>query len=169
MEITTFDKNKHDRKSFDCGNVELNNYLKCTSGQHEKKDISRTYVLFSEQNPSQIKGYYTIAVAQVSLSELPTEIAKKYPSEITCSLIGRLAVNHTCQRQGLGSVLLIDAIKRIIQASSAIPVPMIIVQAKNEDAKRFYIDSGFVSFPDNPLKLMMTLANARAMLKEAGH
>lgn len=169
MEIITFDKTKHDRKSFDCGNAELNNYLKCISGQHEKKDISRTYVLFSEQNPSQIKGYYTIALAQVSLSELPTEIAKKYPSEITCSLIGRLAVNHTSQRQGLGSVLLIDAIKRIIQASSAIPVPMIIVQAKNEDAKRFYIDCGFVPFPDNPLKLMMTLATARAMLKEAGH
>ncbi|ABS10534.1 MULTISPECIES: GNAT family N-acetyltransferase [Shewanella] len=169
MKITQFDKNEHDRKSFDCGNTELNNYLKCISGQHEKKDISRTYVLTSELNPSHIKGYYSIAVAQVSLCELPTEIAKKYPSEITCSLIGRMAVNHTCQRQGLGSILLIDAIKRIIQASSAIPIPMIIVQAKNEDARRFYSEFGFVSFPDNYLKLMMTLAHAKAMLKEAEH
>lgn len=80
-----------------------------------------------------------------------------------------MAVNHTCQRQGLGSILLIDAIKRIIQASSAIPIPMIIVQAKNEDARRFYSEFGFVSFPDNYLKLMMTLAHAKAMLKEAEH
>ena len=114
MKIERLDRDKHDRNAFDCGEQVLNNYLKTTSGQHDKKDLSRTFVLTSRHNPSQIKGFYSLALCTVELDALPQNIAKKYPATIHCALIGRLAVNKTHQRQGLGSILLIDAVLDIL-------------------------------------------------------
>ncbi|WP_233420725.1 hypothetical protein [Xenorhabdus nematophila] len=71
MKIVRLDKNKHNRNNFDCGEVALNNYLKAVSGQHDKKDLSRTFVLISNQNESQIKGFYSLALCTVELDELP--------------------------------------------------------------------------------------------------
>ncbi|AWG82229.1 MULTISPECIES: GNAT family N-acetyltransferase [Vibrio] len=166
MNIEHLDKNTHDRNAFDCGEPALNTYLKATSGQHNKKDLSRTFVLTSSGNPSQIKGFYSLALCTVELDELPENIAKKYPSAIHCALIGRLAVNKSHQRQGLGSVLLIDAVRKAIESSKAIPTPMIIVDAKNDIAKSMYIDLGFESFPNQDNRLFMTTATAIAMLNE---
>ncbi|EJV0279273.1 MULTISPECIES: GNAT family N-acetyltransferase [Vibrio harveyi group] len=166
MKIEHLDKNIHDRNGFDCGEPALNNYLKATSGQHSKKDLSRTFVLTSSGNPSQIKGFYSLALCTVELYELPPSIAKKYPAAIHCALIGRLAVNNSHKRQGLGSILLIDAIRKAIESSKAIPTPMVIVDAKNAVAKSMYMDLGFEPFPNQQDRLFMTTAMAVAMLKK---
>lgn len=166
MNIEHLDKNIHDRNAFDCGEPALNTYLKATSGQHNKKDLSRTFVLTSSSNPSQIKGFYSLALCTIELDELPKDIAKKYPSSIHCALIGRLAVNKSHQRQGFGSILLIDAIRKALDSSKVIPTPMIIVDAKNDVAKEMYIDLGFEAFPRQNHRLFMTTAVAIAMLDE---
>ncbi|UJF20357.1 GNAT family N-acetyltransferase (plasmid) [Vibrio sp. SS-MA-C1-2] len=168
MKIQQLDKKIHNKNSFDCGDAYLNNYLKKTAGQHGKKDLSRTFVLTSDNNPSTIKGFYSLALCKVSLSELPSEIGKKYPNDVYCTLIGRLAIHKTYQGQGFGEILLIDAILKAIQSSELVPKPMIIVDAKNEGAKIFYEKLGFTSFPNQPNKLYMTQRNAKAMLEKAG-
>lgn len=164
MNIVRLDKGIHDRHNFTCGEPALDNYLKTISGQHDKKDLSRTFVLVSEQNPSQIKGFYSLALCTVDLTELPESIAKRYPSSLHCALIGRLAVRTSCQRQGLGETLLIDAIRKAIESSESIPTPMIIVEAKNDIAKALYLNLGFQSFPQNTNKLFMPMAFATSMI-----
>ena len=166
MQITKIDNSIHDRNKFDCNEPALNNYLKQTSGQHDKKDLSRTYVLTSEQSPNQIKGFYSLSLCKVQLHELPESIAKKYPNELYCALISRLAVHKTLQRQGIGSLLLIDAIKESV--TSNIPVPMIVIDAKNKIAFDIYKKFGFIEFPNNSNRLYMTTKNAKATLVEAG-
>lgn len=168
MKISVLDKKIHDRNKFDCGEPALNNYLKQVSGQHDKKDLSRTFVLTSTENESQIKGFYSLALCKVDLKELPHQIAKKYPSEIYCTLIGRLAVNKSHQRQGFGEILLIDAIKNAINSSGLVPKPMVIVEAKNEIARNLYKNMGFTEFPQNPNKLFMPQKEAEHMLEEVG-
>lgn len=168
MRISTLNKNKHDRTKFDCGETALNNYLKQVAGQHDNKDLSRTYVLTSPQNESQIKGFYSLALCQVDLSELPPNIAKKYSNGMYCTLIGRLAVSKSNQRQGLGSLLLMDAIKNAVLSSELVPKPMIIVEAKNEIARDFYKDFGFSEFPKQSNKLYLPQKEAKAMLEQAG-
>lgn len=168
MRISALDKNVHDRNKFDCGEPALNNYLKQVSGQHDKKDLSRTFVLTSEQNEAQIKGFYSLALCKVDLKELPPDIAKKYPTEVYCTLLGRLAVNKAHQRQGLGEMLVIDAITNAINSSDLVPKPMIIVEAKNKPAHDLYVAIGFSPFPNNPDKLFMLQKEAEKMLKDAG-
>ncbi|MBD2795936.1 GNAT family N-acetyltransferase [Xenorhabdus sp. 18] len=158
MKIEHLNKNKHNRNNFDCGEPALNNYLKSVSGQHDKKNLSRTFVLTSKDE-SQIRGYYSLALCTVELDQLPEKIAKKYPSALHCALIGRLAVSKAFQRQGLGEILLIDAIRKSIESSKLIPTPMIIVDTKNS-AKKFYMNMGFQEFPQTKNKLFMPLTVA---------
>ena len=168
MQIATLDKKKHDRSKFDCGDNSLNNYLKNTSGQHDEKHLSRTFVLVSEQSPTEIKGYYSLALCTVEFKDVPASIAKKYPNNTLfhCALIGRLAVKKNLQGQGLGSILLIDAVKKAVHSSMEIPTPMIIVDAKNDRAKKLYQDMGFEEFPHIRNRLMMPMTDAIAMLNE---
>lgn len=166
MQIKTLNKSIHERKNFDCGDAALNNYLKQISGQHDKKDISRTFVLTSEQTPETIKGYYSLSLCKVKLDELPDDIAKKYPTEVYCALIGRLAVHSTLQGQGLGSLLLMDAIKEAV--TSSIPTPMIVIDAKSERVSKLYQSFGFMQLPNQPRRLFMATKDAKATLVTAG-
>lgn len=75
MNVKRLDKQVHDRRNFDCGVVALNNYLKATSGQHDQKDLARTFVLTNPENPSQIKGFYSLALCTVELDDLPDSMA----------------------------------------------------------------------------------------------
>jgi GNAT superfamily N-acetyltransferase len=72
-------------------------------------------------------------------------------------LLGRLAVDKHYQGQGLGSILLADAVKRVEQASSVLAVYAIVVDALNLNAARFYQQFGFIPFPDKPMKLFLPL------------
>ncbi|MFQ2204742.1 MULTISPECIES: GNAT family N-acetyltransferase [Aeromonas] len=164
MNVERLDKQVHDRSNFDCGVEALNNYLKATSGQHDQKDLARTFVLTSPQNPSQIKGFYSLALCTVELDDLPDSIAKKYPTSLHCALIARLAISSQLKRQGLGSILMIDAVRKAIASSETMPVPMIIVDAKNDIAKSMYTGLGFTPFPKMSNRLYMTMAMAKAMI-----
>ncbi|WP_233420726.1 GNAT family N-acetyltransferase [Xenorhabdus nematophila] len=94
------------------------------------------------------------------------KIAKKYPSALHCALIGRLAISKPFQRQGLGEILLIDAIRKAIASSKSIPTPMIIVDAKDDIAKKFYMNVGFQEFPQMKRRLFMPMVVAIEMLKK---
>lgn len=164
MKISPLNRKIHDRTSFDCGDKTLNNYLKAISNQHHEKDLARTFVLTSEIEPTKIKGFYSLALCTIDLDELPQEIGKKYPKELYCVLIGRLAISQQYQRQGLGSILLVDAVRKAINSSGNIPIPMIIVDAKHDIAKSMYQGLGFSSFSQNEYRLFMTMANAKAVI-----
>ena len=60
MHVVPLDKNKHKRKTFDCGNEALNNYLKLMANQQSQKDNSRTYILEDTVNKDRIVGFYTL-------------------------------------------------------------------------------------------------------------
>jgi len=168
MRITQLDKKIHDRKDFDCGEDALNNYLKSVAGQHDEKSLARTFVITSKVNESKILGFYSLALCQVDLSELPDAIAKKYPGPIFCTLIGRLAVTGKSQGEGLGPLLLVDAVKKAVESSYDVPKPMIVVDAKNDKARNFYLKFGFIELPSQKYKLYMPQKAAKKMLIDAG-
>ncbi|EMA4784010.1 GNAT family N-acetyltransferase [Providencia huashanensis] len=164
MEIVKLDKNIHNRAAFDCGESDLNNYLGQTANQHVKKEVARTFVLSDSTIPNKVVGFYALSITKVSLTELPPKLASLYPNEVYCALISRLAVDLTEQNKGYGGVVLIDAVKRIIAAAEDMPVPMIIVDAKNTKAKKWYEGYGFKSLPNQPNRLFMPVKAARDML-----
>jgi len=69
----------------------------------------------------------------------------RYP--VPVALLGRLAVSRQSQGQGLGSILLVDACKRVAAASETLAMAAIVVDAKSPKAGAFYQHFGFIELP----------------------
>lgn len=152
---------QHNRNNFDCGVIALNNYLKLTANQESKKDNSRTYVLEDKNDSRRIVGFYTLTMVSVDLSSFSSKIQKKHKHNHTVGLIARLAVDKKYMKQSIGSWLLIDALKRLLNASDTVGFPIIMVDSK-DGVSGFYEKYGFKSFEDNRNKLFISIANVRA-------
>jgi len=106
---------KHDRAAFSCGNDSLDQYLKNQAGQAVDKNLAAVFVLTSDGK--KIAGYYTLSSYAVNLDEIPEEIARRLTriQEVPATLLGRLARSVEFRGQGVGEILLVDALKRAVQ------------------------------------------------------
>ena len=147
----------HDRRQFDCGRVELNDWLARVARQHQDKGLSRTYVAVSEDAPAIILGYYALTLAAIDTSELPPAVRKRFPRRIPGIRLGRLAVSATCQGKRLGELLLVDALDRARRVSVEAAGAGLFVDAIDELAAGFYRRFGFVNAPEHPLLLFLPL------------
>jgi len=153
------------RADFDCGIESLNVYLKRYALQNLKKNVSVTIVAVSEEKPKKILGYYSVSMAQVTFEELPEDLSRGIPRyyPVPALRIGKLAVDRSTQGMGLGGELLRDALMRALDLSSEIGTCVVLVDAIDENAKRFYERYGFVALLDLPLSLVLpveTIAEA---------
>ncbi len=161
MRTVLLDKAKHDRNRFNCGIEPLNNYLKVMASQQARKDNTRTFVLEDKSNTQHIVGFYTLTMTPIDLTALPARLQKKHQLATSGGLIARLAVDEQYSGQGFGEWLLIDALKKLLQASDAVGFPLVIVDAK-DGARHFYEKYGFSAFHDTENKLFITIADIRA-------
>jgi len=51
----------HDRQGFDCGQPDLNDWLRRFARQHGDKGLSKTFVATREEQPTRIRGYYALS------------------------------------------------------------------------------------------------------------
>jgi GNAT superfamily N-acetyltransferase len=157
---------RHDREGFDCGNPDLNDYLRHTARQHTDKGLSRTEVLIDDGTPAEILGYVTLTLAEIITDTLPPRYAKKYPVKAHGVKLARLAVARSRQRQGLGAQMMIHAVRRALQVAGAAGIIGFFVDAKDAAAGRYYRRVGFIPLPDDPQKLFLPLATLRQALHE---
>lgn len=156
---------RHCREEFDCGNSDLNDYLRHTARQHAVKGLSRTEVLVDDAVPDEILGYLTMSLAEIVTDSLPPRYTKKYPAKAHGVKLARLAVARSRQRQGLGALMMVHAMRRVLQVADSAGVIGFFVDASNEIASRYYRRFGFISLPDDPHKLFMPLATLRQALR----
>lgn len=151
----------HNRGTFSCGVESLDRYLKRQANQDVKRRISR---VFFARGPleTEILGYYTLSTLALDLSVLPEKIAKQLPRHpVPAALIGRLAVNASMQGQGVGGMLLVNAIKRTLAVSEEIAIYAMVVDAKNDKAETFYRHYGFSRLASNDTRLFLPLKSFR--------
>ena len=158
----------HDREGFSCGDRDLDDYLKRTARQHNDKGISRTFVLVDLDEPAKILGFFTLASCEVVTAELPPEYAKKYPRKAPAAKLARLAVAWDLQRQGLGGIMMVNAMRRTLAVAENIGIIGFFVDAKNQSARTYYEQYGFVTLPTHPLALFLPLATLAAAVQALG-
>lgn len=133
---------------FDCGEIALNVYLQRYASQDVKRGVARVFIAAPLDQPSLILGFYTLSAASIAADTLPDVLRKKLPRyPVPVAPLGRLAVSHATQGQGLGSILLADACKRVVLASETLAVAAITVDAKSPKAASFYQHFGFIQLP----------------------
>ncbi|MXW91612.1 MAG: GNAT family N-acetyltransferase [Rhodospirillaceae bacterium] len=147
----------HDRASFSCGEPSLDRYIRRQARQDARRRVARVFVASGEP-PGRVAGYYTLSAASFEKDDLPAEVAKRLPHyPVPAAVIGRLAVDHRSQGSGLGEVLLLDAIHRVVRAGDTIGVYAVVVDALHDRASAFYERYGFLPFPSRPLRLYLPL------------
>ena len=148
---------QHNRAAFSCGVADLDDYLKRRAGQDVRRRIARVFVC-TEGGSDVVLGFYTLSALSIDVSSLPEDQARKLPRHpVPAALIGRLAVDRSAQGRGLGRLLVTDAIQRTLGASEQVAIHAVVVDAKNEAARRFYQAYGFLSLPDQPMRLFLPL------------
>ena len=156
---------QHDRKSFDCGNEALNNFIQRTAKQQAGREITRTYVLCETDNPSKIIGFYTLTFC--SVKPHPDCLAPKYPHDLSAIKIARFAVDAKQQGKGIGGYLLMDALRKSLDVHKISPLMGVTLDAKDQSATKFYSSHGFSEFESKPegiptpmILLMQTIQEA---------
>ena len=158
---------KHDRAAFSCGVAALDDWFHIRAGQDEKRNVARVFVAVDDQRG--IVGFYSLSSFTLAISDLPREYAKRLPRYdlILAALIGRLARDERVRGEGVGDLLLADAVRRAIGASRSLAVFAIVVEARNEEAAAFYRGFGFAPFPSRPLRLFMPMSEAAEAVSRA--
>ena len=115
-------------------------------------------------------GYYTLSAATLKGDDLPQDMLKRlrlprYP-ELPATLIGRLAVDAAFRGQRLGELLLMHALKRSWLSSQQIASLGVIVDAKDESARRFYLHYDFLPFPSNERRLFLPMQTVEKLFAQ---
>lgn len=154
-----------DRAAFTCGTSDLDTYLITQASQDMRRRLAACHVLIDQDHPSQIVGYYTLSTADVAFTDLPQEMRKKAGryKAVPAILLGRLAVDVTFQGQGIGKVLLVDAMLRALDLSAQVGVMLFIVDALEESVVTFYEKYEFKRFETHPMRLYLPMSKVRDM------
>lgn len=156
---------KHDSQGFSTSQASLVLFLKQQARQEMTKGVSVTYVM-RLSDAFQISGFYSISAHSVRATDLPETLVRKLPRypQIPALLIGRLAVDSRFQGQGLGSMLLYNALERAWETSHLVGAVAVVVDAIDEAATRFYTRFDFQPFGGTPNRLYLPMKTIEAMI-----
>ncbi len=157
----------HDRGAFSCGIDSLDRYLWSQAGQDVRRRANGVFVLVSVDAVETVLGYYTLCAASLPQGDVPAAAWKHIPRYplVSATLIGRLAVSRSRQGDGLGSLLLADAVQRAYASAGTVGSSMLVVDALHERAAAFYESFGFQPLPET-LRLMLPMRSIEKMLAQ---
>ncbi len=148
--IEPLDKS-HQRENFDCGEISLNDFLRKYARQNAERGLGRTFVAVLP-GEKRVLGYYTLSSGSIAFDAVPEKLPR-YP--IPVAHLGRLAVDSSMRGQGLGELLLIDALERTVIIAGDFGIYAVELFALTERAKQFYLKYGFVSLKDDDKHLYL--------------
>jgi GNAT superfamily N-acetyltransferase len=149
--------------SFDCGQDDLNRFLKRFALANQAANAAQTYVAW---RAARIVGYYSLVVGSVQREDSASRVVKgmaRHP--IPVMILARLAVDRSDQGSGIGKALLKDALLRTADAADIAGMRAMIVHAKDEDARRWYAQFDFEPSPTDPLHLFLLLRDLKRLAK----
>lgn len=169
LTIEPFDSRRHIRSNFCCGKESLDSYIRKQASQDLKKRVSTVFVLIDDPDLS-VLGYYTLSSYTVDITVLDAAFAKRLPRYpvLPATLLGRLAVDNTQQGKRLGGLLLVNALKKSLDASMQVASLAVIAEALDEIALSFYIKYGFQQFKHELMKLYLSMKSVEELCQSLG-
>jgi GNAT superfamily N-acetyltransferase len=149
-----------DASDFICGREALDVWLKTLALKAEGR-TARTYAAC---DGNVVIGYYCLATGSVTRAAAPGNVRRNAPDPIPVMIIGRLAVDRRYQGRGIGSAMLRDALRRVLQASEVVGCGAVVVHAIDDAAGAFYALHGFEEFPVGSRTMFLPLETLRRAL-----
>ena len=148
----------HDVDEFDCGDNALNEWLRVRALHNQREGGSRTWVVLDERR---VVAFYALSTAALIRSRAPKRAARNQPDPLPAVLLGRLAVDTEYQGRGLAAALLKHFILKSIEVAELTGVRLLLVHAKNDAARRFYLKYGFEPSPVDDMTLILLVKDLR--------
>ena len=160
---------RHNRKGFDCGQSDLNQFLREHARKSHENSASKTYLAVADSDGTTVFGYYTINPASVDYARVP-ELARHNLGrhDVGCYRLARLAIAKDLQGKGLGGQLLVAAARRCMRASEQVGGTAMLIDAKDAKVAAWYAGYGGVPLNDAPLSLLLPFSLLRDALVKAG-
>ncbi len=170
--IEPLDPARHDRAAFSCGVTQVDNFFRRTANKLTKAGHVRTFVMTAADGG--LIGFYAVNAHAIDYTDLPERFARDRPSHgsIPAAYISMIGVDGRYQGQGYGGDLLIDGLMRLLRASDALGIAVVMLDVLDcgdpeKVAKRLalYTDYGFRPLPSHPLRLFMPMATVRQLVE----
>jgi GNAT superfamily N-acetyltransferase len=153
------------RDGFHCGVASLDTWLVEHAPSADAAGSARTYIVLDEEQ-DRVVGFYALTVASLECDEATGRASRGMPRHpIPAMLLARLAVDESVHGEGIGSMLLADAMQRTLLVAEETGIRLLLVHAVNEDAKSFYLHFGFEASPSDPMNLQLLIKDIRATME----
>ena len=154
---------RHDISQFSSGVPTLDAWLRGKARLNEARGGARTYVAC---HGDRVAGFYSLAASAVERRRLSSRVGRNMPDPVPVILLGQLAVDEAWRGRGLGSDLLIDAVRRARTAAGVVGARAVAVQAVDDGARAFYERFGFRPFSGRePLMLVLRMSEIAGLLE----
>ncbi len=173
VRIEPFDPSQHDRTAFSCGAARIDNFLRRTAKKHQKGGFTRVWVAVGVEGGAAVLGFYALIAHSIEAEGLPENLTKNAPrhGRVPAIYLSMFGVDHKVQKQGLGRVLLADALNRAATVSEQIGLAVVVLDVLDDgDEKavqkrhRFYESAGFIAFPSRPSRMFIPMGTIRRLL-----
>ncbi len=153
----------HDVTGFESGSEELDRWLGRHALAAQEMDTARTFLLIRGRR---VVGYFSLTMGSVLREKAPARLVRGIPGyPVGMVLLARLAVDRRHHGQGLGALLLTEALRKTLAAGESAAARLLVVDAIDERAAEFYRHYGFITAPDYPLRLYRRIKDIRASLE----
>lgn len=160
---------RHDRTGFDCGDAELNDFLRRYARQGHEQGSAKTFLAIDDADPAKILGFYSVAPTSLGYERMPETMRRGLARhDVPGFRLARIATLKTLQGRGLGGQLLLAAGRRCLRAATEAGGVILLIDAKNERAAGWYADYGAVPLKDAPRSLVLPLATIETALHGCG-
>lgn len=167
--IARFDKAQHDRSAFSCGFGPIDNFLKSSLSDQTRNGMVTAWIATAEGDPA-VLGFYTLGALAVRANLGPTKWQRAGVPDIPVIYIRAVAVHRDMQGKGLGTALVVDAMRRCLGIAEQMGAAAIVLDVLEDEhferRTKFYADLGFhpLRDPDNPNRVFIPMADVRATL-----
>lgn len=151
----------HKLTGFSCSVAELDDWLKRHALGSQRMNSARTFVTAGDTE--QVCGYFSLTMGSVAKAAAPTKLVRGLPAyPFGAVILARLAVAVEHQGTGLGAQLLAEALRMAVAAGEIVAARLVVVDALDDTAAKFYQRFGFITLPEHPLRLYRRLKDIRA-------
>ncbi|OIP16638.1 MAG: GNAT family N-acetyltransferase [Comamonadaceae bacterium CG_4_9_14_3_um_filter_60_33] len=160
---------KHNRQDFDCGQPELNAFLRDYAQQSHERGAAKTCPAIDDVDGKTVYGYYSLSPASIEYARTPEVLRRALGRyEVGAFRLGRLASHIDLHGQGLGGQLLLAAGRRCLRVAEEVGGTAMLIDAKNEQVATWYASYGALALLDAPLTLLLPLNLVAAAIKTSG-
>lgn len=160
----------HEREAFDCGDAELNEFLRRHARQSHERGGAKTFVATPVDDGRRVVGFYSLSPASIDYARTPALVKMGLARyEVPVFRLGRLGVDLAAQGQSLGGQLLLAAGRRCIRAATEVGGVALLIDAKNARVAAWYEAYGALPLLDEPRSLVLSPTTVEADVKLAGH